>query len=292
MAMRFLITGGEGFIGRHLAELLIREGHSVATMDIAGNPDLRISVTDFPTLMNIDMHFDGIFHLAAVTSPLQFEEDPLYGFQVNVTGTLNILEMARRKGIRRVVLASSSATYGDLRERAEEHLLPDRYMNMYPITKLAGEHLARYYSARGEVECISLRYFNTFGPGESSKGAYASPIAKFIESAKRNEPIIVYGDGTQSRDFIYVKDTVRATLLAFKNGKSGESYNIGTGIATPFNEIARIVVDAMGTRSEIVHVPNPLRTYQRFTLADITKANRDFHFKPQYDLRHAIGEMI
>ncbi|MDS0256814.1 NAD-dependent epimerase/dehydratase family protein [Thermoplasmatales archaeon AK] len=286
------MTGGEGFIGRHLRDILIREGHSVTTMDIAGDPDLRISVTDFHALMGIDGHFDGIFHLAGVTSPPQFEDDPLWGFQVNANGTLNVMEFARRKGIRRVVFASSSATYGDLHERAEEHVLPERYTNMYPITKVTGEHLARCYSARGEVECISLRYFNTFGPGENSKGAYASPIARFVESAKRSDPIIVYGDGTQSRDFIYVKDTARATLLAFLHGKPGESYNIGTGITTKFNEIARIVIELTGSRSEIVHVPNPLKTYQMFTLADITKTGRDLHFKPEYDLRRAIAEMI
>ena len=292
MGKRFLITGGEGFIGRNLRVLLEGMGHDVKTLDITGNPDYSISVTDTEKVMNIDQGFDGIFHLAAVTSPPQFEDDPLQGFQVNANGTLNVLEFAKRRGIGRVVLASSSATYGDSTSVSTESNVPDRYSNLYPVTKMVDEYLARYYSVRKEVECISLRYFNTFGYGENSKGMYSSPVSKFLDAAVMDEPIIVYGDGTQRRDFIYIDDNVRCTWLAFMNGKAGESYNVGTGISTDYNTIAAMVKQISGSKSEIGHVPNPFKSYQMFTQADMTKSERELKFKPEYDLRRAVDKLF
>jgi UDP-glucose 4-epimerase len=291
MGNRFLITGGEGFIGRNLHRLLKSEGHEVITLDIAGDPDYLISITDSERIMNLNDGFDGIFHLAAMTSPPQFEYDPLMGFQVNTYGTLNVLEMAKRMNIKRVLIASSSAVYGYSMSISEELNLPDRYFNLYPITKIVDEQLARYYSIRNEVECISLRYFNTFGYGENSKGMYSSPISKFLEAAVKDEPIVVYGDGTQRRDFIYIDDNVRCTYLAFINGKPGESYNVGTGISTDYNTIAAMVKDITGSKSEIVHVPNPFKSYQMFTQADMTKSEKELKFTAKYTLRKAIEDM-
>ena len=291
MGKRFLITGGEGFIGRNLRRLLKRENHEALTLDVAGDPDYLLSITDFEKLLNIDDRFDGIFHLAALTSPPQFEEDPLKGFQVNTIGTLNVLEMAKRMNLKRVLLASSSAVYGYSMSISTELNLPDKYLNLYPITKLADEHLARYYSFRNEVECISLRYFNTFGYGENSKGMYSSPISKFLDAAVKDEPIVVYGDGTQRRDFIYIDDNVRCTYLAFVNGKPGESYNVGTGVSTDYNTIAEMVKDITGSRSTIVQVPNPFKSYQMFTQADMTKSEKELKFKPKFTLSKAIEDM-
>ena len=292
MGKRFLITGGEGFIGRNLRVLLEGMGHEVKTLDITGDPDYSISVTDAERIMDIDQGFDGIFHLAAVTSPPQFEDDPLYGFQVNANGTLNVLEFAKRRGIGRVVLASSSATYSDSTSVSTESNVPDRYSNLYPVTKMVDEYLARYYSIRNEVECISLRYFNTFGYGENSKGMYSSPVSKFLDAAAMDEPIIVYGDGTQRRDFIYIADNVRCTWLAFMNGRAGESYNVGTGISTDYNTIAGMAKQITGSKSEIVHVPNPFKSYQMFTQADMTKSERELKFRPEYDLKGAVDKMF
>lgn len=292
MGKRFLITGGEGFIGRNLRSLLESIGHEVKTLDITGDPDYRISITDTEKVMNIDKGFDGIFHLAAVTSPPQFEDDPISGFQVNAVGTLNVLEMARRNDINRIVLASSSAAYGDSMSVSIEVKVPDRYSNLYPVTKIIDEYLARYYSIRNELECVSLRYFNTYGYGENSKGIYSSPISKFMDAAIRDEPITVYGDGTQRRDFIFIDDNVRCTWLAFLNGKTGESYNVGTGISTDYNTIAGMVKQITGSTSEIVHVPNPFKSYQIFTQADMTKSEKELKFRPEYDPKRAINKMF
>jgi len=204
MGKYYLITGGEGFIGRNLKDFLIRNNIIVKTIDINGNPDYLISVTDYDSLMEIKEDFDGIFHLAATTSPPQFDEDPLSGFNVNANGTLNVLEFAKQKNIPRVVLASSSATYGNSTSFSVERELPDRYSNLYPVTKILDEYLARFYSVRKDVECISLRYFNTYGPGENSKSQYASVIWRFIKSFHKHERPVIYGDGEQRRDFIYI----------------------------------------------------------------------------------------
>jgi UDP-glucose 4-epimerase len=292
MGKRFLITGGEGFIGRNLRNLLEGMGHEVKTLDITGNPDYNISVVDTNKIMEIGTGFDAVFHLAAVTSPPQFEENPLYGFQVNTVGTLNVFEMARKKKIPRVVIASSSATYGDAKSISFEDRVPDRYSNLYPVTKIVDEYLARYYSMRMEIECISLRYFNTFGYGENTKGMYSSPISKFMESSLKDEPIIVYGDGTQKRDFVYVEDNVKCTWLAYLNGKPGESYNVGTGESTDYNTLAKIVKEITGSKSEIIHIPNPLKSYQMFTQADTSKTENELNFRPDYDLRKAIKDMF
>ena len=288
----YLITGGEGFIGRNIKQYLHKNNCNALTMDIDGKPDYKMSVTDFPSLMDIDEEFDGIFHLAATTSPPQFESDPLGGFNVNANGTLNILEYAKRKKIRRVVLASSSATYGNSVIISREEIVPNTYSNLYPITKVIDEYLARYYTVRKEVECIPLRYFNTYGIGENSKAQYASVVWRFITALQNGRTPTIFGNGEQSRDFIYVEDTARASVLAMERGIPGESYNIGTGITTNFNDIYRMVAEEMHSDIGADHIPNPLKNYQYFTHADITKARNDLGFNPEFDLRSGIRKMI
>ena len=288
----YLITGGEGFIGRNIKQYLRKNNCNALTLDIEGKPDYMISVTNFPSLMDMDEEFDGVFHLAATTSPPQFESDPIGGFNVNANGTLNILEYAKRKKIRRVVLASSSATYGNSGSISQEEIVPNTYSNLYPITKVIDEYLARYYTVRKEVECIPLRYFNTYGIGENSKAQYASVVWRFITDLQNYKTPTIFGNGEQSRDFIYVEDTARASVLAMEKGKPGESYNIGTGKTTNFNDIYRMVAEEMHSQIRAEHIPNPLKNYQYFTHADITKARKDLGFKPIFDLRSGIRKMI
>ena len=292
MNKQYLLTGGEGFLGRSLKEYIIKNGNTVKTLDIAGSPDYRISITDYNRLMDIGEKFDGIFHFAAITSPPQFDEDPISGFQVNANGTLNILEFAKQKNIPRVVLASSSATYGSNTSASIENILPDRYSNIYPITKILDEYLARFYSIRNEVECISLRYFNTYGPGENSKSQYASVIWRFIKSFHRNERPIIYGDGEQRRDFIYVDDNARGTYLAMEKGVPGESYNIGSGESNTFNKIYQIVKEEMNSDLEAEYIKNPFRSYQYFTQADMSKSKKDLGFLPEFDVRAGVRKML
>ncbi|MCL4480444.1 MAG: NAD-dependent epimerase/dehydratase family protein [Candidatus Thermoplasmatota archaeon] len=288
----FLVTGGEGFIGRNIISRIRDLGGEAYSLDIAGKPDFKISITDRRKFNDVKKKFNGIFHLAAVTSPPQFETNPDKGLRINVNGTYNVLDFARKHGVNKVVLASSSAIYGDSREIAVESKYPDRYQNLYPVTKIVNELFSRHFSLRNEVDCVSLRYFNTYGPGENTKGAYASPISKFISSSLKGDDIEVFGDGTQSRDFIYVKDTAAASIAAYEHGKAGESYNVGTGITTSFNEIAEMVKTISKSESKIVHVKNPFKNYQMFTQADMTKTTSELKFNQSYDLKKAIKEML
>ena len=292
MSRKFLITGGEGFIGRNIKNYIVSKGDFAYTLDISGDPDYRVSVTDLNSLIDIKEDFDGVFHLAAVTSPPQFEDNPLAGFEVNVNGTLNVLEFARQKNIKRVVLASSSATYGNAVRMSTEENFPKSYGNIYPITKMVGEYLARYYSDQKGIECISLRYFNAYGPGENTKSQYASVVWRFVKALSKGERAVIYGDGKQKRDFIYVLDTARASFLAMLHGKSGESYNIGTGVSTTFNDIYTIVKKEMRSALEPDYIPNPLKNYQYFTQAEMTKTKGDLGFTPEYDLRSGIRSML
>ncbi len=292
MGKYYLITGGEGFIGRNLKDFLIRNNIIVKTIDINGNPDYLISVTDYDSLMEIKEDFDGIFHLAATTSPPQFDEDPLSGFNVNANGTLNVLEFAKQKNIPRVVLASSSATYGNSTSVSVERELPDRYSNLYPVTKILDEYLARFYSVRKDVECISLRYFNTYGPGENSKSQYASVIWRFIKSFHKHERPVIYGDGEQRRDFIYIDDNVKGTYLAMEKGIPGESYNIGSGDSNTFNRIYEIVKEMMNSDLMADYIKNPLKSYQFFTQADMSKAKEDLGFVPEYNIAAGVRKML
>ena len=223
---------------------------------------------------------------------LQFEVKPDNGLRVNVNGPFNVLDFARKHGVNKVVLASSSAIYGDTREVAIESRYPDRYLNLYPVTKIVDELFSRHYSLREDLISISLRYFNTFGPGENTKGAYASPISKFLTSASKGKDIEIFGDGSQSRDFIYVRDAAAASIAAYERGKAGESYNIGTGVTTTFNEIAKLVKSISRSNSRITHVRNPYKNYQMYTKADMAKTFKDLHFKPQFKLRSAIIDII
>ena len=292
MGKHYLITGGEGFIGRNLKEFLIKNNNTVKTLDINGNPDYLISVTDFDKIMDIKEEFDGIFHLAATTSPPEFDENPLSGFNVNANGTLNVLEFARIKNIPRVVLASSSATCGNNTSISVESELPDRYSNLYPVTKILDEYLARFYSVRKDVECISLRYFNTYGPGENSKSQYASVIWRFIKSFHNHKRPVIYGDGEQRRDFIYIDDNVKGTYLAMQKGVPGESYNIGSGNSNTFNRIYKIVKEQMNSDLEAEYIKNPLKSYQFFTQADMSKAKKDLGFVPEYDIAAGVKKML
>ena len=213
------------------------------------------------------------------------------GYEVNVIGAYNVLEASAKNNVKRVILASSSSIYGDIKRAAVETLLPETYSNFYPMTKRINEMTARLISEY-DLETISLRYFNTYGVGENSKGDYSSVIWKFMDAIRNSKKPIIFGDGRQSRDFIYVDDTARASVLAMKNGTPGEAYNIGTGKTTDFNTIFQIVKEETGYQGQAEYVPNPLKSYQMFTLADITKAREELKFETRYDIRDGVKKII
>ncbi len=294
--MKVLVTGGSGFIGRNIIRQCKERGWETVSFDTesGGNADTNVtgSVLDFNLLRKAIMGCDYVFHLAATTSPPQFEEPGNNGYEVNVMGTFNTLQAAFENGINRVVLASSSAIYGDMTEAANEDMLPNAYKNAYPVTKKINEITAKFFTSSSSVETVALRYFNTYGAGENSKAQYASVIWRFVRAMQSQQIPLIYDDGTQSRDFIYVEDTARASILAMEKGIPGEAYNIGTGVTTSFNDIYRIVAEEMHSDVKPRYVSNPLKNYQYFTQANIAKARRDLGFEPEFDLRAGIRKMI
>ncbi len=159
------------------------------------------------------------------------------------------------------------------------------------MTKYMNEVLASYYTSNTNLEAISLRYFNAYGYGENTKGFYSSVIDKFIHCILHNERPVIFGDGNQSRDLIYVMDIAKANVLAAKYGKPGETYNIGTGVTSTFNRIYEIVKEIFGTDLEPTYAPVPFKSYQYYTLADISKAKKELGFKPDFDLKSGIQEI-
>jgi nucleoside-diphosphate-sugar epimerase len=293
--MKAIITGGSGFIGRHIIGECKKRGWEIVSVDVVeknSDADSHVmgSVLDYSLLKRTMEGSDYVFHLAATTSPPQFEVPGSNGYAVNVMGTYNVLQAASDSGLRKVVIASSSAIYGDMISAAAENASPEAYRNMYPVTKKINEITAKFFSSR--IETVALRYFNTYGIGENSKAQYASVVWRFIRALQSGTVPEIYGDGKQSRDFIYVDDTARASMLAMERGKSGEAYNIGTGVTTSFNDIYRIVKEEMHSSILPRYVPNPLKNYQYFTQADIGKARKDLGFEPEFDLRSGIRKMI
>ncbi|MCL4332751.1 MAG: NAD-dependent epimerase/dehydratase family protein [Candidatus Thermoplasmatota archaeon] len=294
--MKVLVTGGSGFIGRNITRQCRERGWETVSFDTEseGDADNHVtgSVLDFDLLRKAMKGCDYAFHLAATTSPPQFEEAGNNGYEVNVMGTFNTLQAAYENGVMKVVLASSSAIYGDMTEAANEDMLPNAYKNAYPVTKKVNEITAKFFSSSSRVETVALRYFNTYGIGENTKAQYASVIWRFVRALQAGEVPEIYGDGRQSRDFIYVEDTARASILAMEKGIPGEAYNIGTGVTTSFNDIYRIVAEEMHSDIKPRYVANPLKNYQYFTQADITKARRDLGFTPEFDIRSGVRKMI
>lgn len=293
---KVIVTGGAGFIGRCIIEACKQIGWNSVSLDISSSPSksgyFTGSVQDYDFVKKLTRDVDLIFHEAAITSPPEFESSGKESFQTNVIGTLNVLKAAEENGVKRVVLASSSSVYGNIMAPGKEDMILPIYNNLYPLSKSVDEQLAAFFSSRGEVETVCLRYFNTFGIGENSKGAYSSVISKFIHDIRANRIPMIYGDGSQRRDFIYIEDVVKANMLAAEKGVSGESYNVGTGTSTQFTDILEIVKDEMNSDVEPYFEPIPYDGYQMFTQADLTKSRSQLGFKPSYDIRKGVRKMI
>lgn len=295
--MNVVVVGGSGFIGRNIIDLLNKKGFYTISYDVSkenknANESHLKDVRDYEALENATQNVDYVFNLAATTSPPEFESLDSQGYEVNVMGMYNVLKSAAKNHVKRVVFASSSAVYGSLTQKAREEMNLYNHSNLYPATKIIGEVTSKAFINSFGIDAVFLRYFNTYGTGENSKGAYSSVIHKFIEDLNANKKPTIFGNGKQSRDFIYVKDNARASILAMEKGKNGEAYNIGTGITTDFNKIFEIVREEMGKEIDPDYVKNPFNSYQMFTLADIGKIRKDVGFIPEYDLRRGIKEMI
>ena len=295
--MKALVVSGSGFIGRNIIELLNKKKYYTVSYDMAAKNNNAIehiigNIMDYEKLDHSMKDIDYVFNLAAVTSPPQFEDIDGNGYEINIMGTYNILKAAYKNNVKKVILASSSAIYGDTEKQVTESMITDSYPNLYAVTKYTNELTARSFSLLRKLDSVYLRYFNTYGPGENSKGAYSSIFHKFIEDLKNKKTPVIFGDGRQRRDFIYIKDNARASVLAMEKGKTGEAYNIGTGVSTDFNTIYKIIKEEMDSGSEPKYEKNPFSSYQMFTQANIEKAKTELGFNPEYDIRSGVRAML
>ena len=251
--MKYLVTGGAGFIGSHIVEALVQHHHEVVIFDnlFSGNianirPFLEKenvtfvngSVTDLPLLRQTSEGADGIFHEAAIASVQQSILDPLITHDVNSTGTLNVLIAARDCRVKKVVCASTAAVYGDNPRLPKlENMIPDP-LSPYAVSKLTGEYYCSVFSQMYGMKTVSLRYFNVFGPRQNPGSEYSGVISKFIVQAQQGKPITIFGDGEQTRDFVFVSDVVSTNILAMERGVQGV-FNVGCGVQTSLNELQR-----------------------------------------------------
>jgi UDP-glucose 4-epimerase len=263
--MKILITGGSGFIGSHIAEHFQSTATEIRVLDNyrTGYPknlrDLPVnviqgSITDRALVRDAVQGVDYIFHMAALVSVPESMSKPGECVDINVLGLLNVLEEAAAAGVKKIVLASSAAVYGDNPTVPKIETMVPEPKSPYAITKLDGEYYLELFRREGKLQSASLRFFNVFGPRQDPKGAYAAAVPIFMEKALRHEDITIFGDGGATRDFIYVKDIVGALAFAALHDIHG-TYNAGYGGQITINDLAQKIIAAAGSRSRIVHLP-------------------------------------
>ena len=303
-----VVTGGAGFIGSHLAARLARDGQQVRVLDslvsaasqrraavLAEMPGVEIisgDIRDAGVCQNALRDADFVFHHAAEASVPQSVEDPAMCVAVNLGGLVNLLEAAR-SGVKRFVFASSCAVYGNLPGAEKSEDAPTDPLSPYASSKLAGEYLCRNYFHLHGLETICLRYFNVYGPDQDPNGAYAAVIPKFITALMQAEKPVVYGDGEQSRDFVYVHDVIQANLCAALAPREavGESFNIGSGQSVSLNQILNKLAQLQDC--VIVLDRQPARPVDiRNSRADITAATKLLGFAPSVGLEDGLARTL
>jgi UDP-glucose 4-epimerase len=300
--MKYVVTGGAGFIGSHIVEALA-ESHRVViiddfssgkTVNLKGLPNsvemFRGSVTDPALLQKAFEDADGVFHHGAIASVAQSVYNPRATHEANTTGTLNVLLAARDCGVRKVVFASTSAVYGN------DPILPKREdmvpvpLSPYAVSKLTGEYYCKVFTDLYGLKTVSLRYFNVYGPRQDPNSDYAAVIPKFITRLLDAKPPVIYGDGKQTRDFIYVMDIVQANILAMQSPVNG-IFNIGSGEQIDLNELARMLADILNVKLSPIY-EKPREGDIHDSVADISCARKLLGFSPRFTLKAGLVDTI
>lgn len=302
---KILVTGGAGFIGSHICEALVKKRHRVTVLDdfSTGKEEnlarikrkiriIRGDIRDRPTVEDAMKKTDYVIHEAAFVSASESVNDPKTTYSINVDGTKNVLDGALKQRIKKVVLASSAAVYGN-REPPLKEMFECHPLSPYGESKLLNEYDAVRYITKFHLPIVCLRYFNVYGPRQRRESGYAGVITSFINALNSNEQPVIYGDGSQTRDFIYVEDVARATLLALKNNKAnGEVFNIATGKPTTIRELALTIARLM-KKGEVK--PNYAASREgdiTHSWADISKAAKILKFKPKFSLDAGLRKTI
>jgi UDP-glucose 4-epimerase len=299
---RVCVTGGCGFIGSNIAEVLAKK-NDVTVIDslLTGHRSnldgiqckfIEGSINDLEKLREAFLGADYVLHQAALPSVPRSVEDPMPSNLNNVEGTLNVLLMARKCNVKKVVFASSSSIYGDTPTLPKQETMGPNPQSPYAVTKMAGEEYCRVFWKNYKLPTAALRYFNVFGPRQDPNSHYAAVIPKFIQLAKAGKKLMVYGDGEQTRDFTFVKDVVQANLrAAVDTGSNGEVFNIARQERITLNELAKMIFDQLGKKGQMDYQPERAGDIKH-SLADITKAKKLLGYQPAYTIEQGIGLTI
>jgi len=302
--MKYLITGGAGFIGSNTAEILVKDGHTVRVLDnfssgkksnlgdIKGGVELiEGDIRDSVAVARAVAGMDYVLHLAAMPSVPKSIADPISSNEINITGTVAVLEAARRAEVKKFVLASSAAIYGDSPELPKrENMLPNP-LSPYAIQKLVGEYYCKVYWELYKFPAVALRYFNVYGPKQDPNGDYASVIPKFISVILEDGKPIVFGDGLQSRDFVFINDCARVNILAATNEDMvGQAYNVAAGKTYTLNELLDALRNVTGKRIEPVYDPPRAGDIVHSSASVVKLANHGY--KPSVDLESGLARTV
>jgi len=298
--MKTIITGGAGFIGSHLTELLLEKGHSVLVLDnfISGrpenlahlkdNPNLKVVKADVSEFDKIKRYFKGIdwvFHLAALADIVPSVSEPLKYFKNNIGSTISVLEASRRAKVRKFIYAASSTSYGIAKKFPTPETASIKPEYPYALTKHIGEEIALHYFQVYKLPVISLRLFNVYGPRSRTSGTYGAMFGIFLAQKLAGKPYTVVGEGKQTRDFTFVKDAVRAFLAAAESNISGEIFNVGSGNTYSVNQIVKLL------KGQVVHIPKRPGEPD-CTFGDISKIKKMLGWKPEVSLEEGIKILL
>jgi nucleoside-diphosphate-sugar epimerase len=291
--MRYLVTGGAGFIGSNTVDELVRRGHGVVVLDdlSSGKEDnlaevrskitfMKGSITDIEVVQKAMLQADYVIHLAARTSVPRSVKDPVDTNRINVDGTLNVLVAARDNKVKRVVFAASSSAYGDTSTLPKSEDMQPVPISPYGVSKYVGELYAQTFGRCYGLENVCLRYFNIFGPRQDPDSPYSGVLSRFSTAFLDSTPPVVFGDGEQTRDFTYVENAVQANLLACEApSASGRTFNIGTGEAVSLNQVLQMLQKTSGKKLETKFEPAREGDI-RDSLADVRLAKEFLSYEP------------
>jgi len=299
--VKVLVTGGAGFIGSHVVDAFVGAGHEVVVVDDLStgkrenlNPKARfhrLDVTDPKMVELIRDERPAVLNLHAAQMDVRRSvADPLFDARVNVLGTINCLEGARKANVRRVIFVSSGgAVYGEQEAFPAPEAHPTNPVSPYGVSKRSGELYAFFYQAEYQIPFFAMRYANVYGPRQDPHGE-AGVVAIFTGKMLRGEPVTINGDGKQTRDYVFVGDVARANLLALEKEPCGP-VNVGTGVETDVNRLAQLLLDATGSRSEVKHGPAK-QGEQRRSVVDCRKAAEKLGWKPEVSLPDGLGRTV
>ncbi len=306
---KFVVIGGAGLIGSHTVDYLTKEDikeiivYDNMTRGSTENltdalKDNRVKIYDVggdilqtDILENAIENADGVFHLAALWL-LQCHEFPRSAFNVNIQGTFNVMDACVKKNVKKLIYSSSASVYGDAIKNPMDENHPFNNKNFYGATKICGEAMLRAYYHRYNLKYLGLRYMNVYGPRQDYKGAYIAVIMKMLDAIEKNENPTIYGDGSESFDFVSVKDCALANVCAMKSDVFDEFYNVGTGKKTSLKELAELLLKLTNSNLHINYLPRENATLVKNRIGSVKKAKEQINFEAVVKLEQGLNELI